>query len=91
LETNVQMNQRLISAFCLILFAIGATLTASAQTTWEPSDKDILALRNVAAVEGLPKWQRALLEFLQRNARSLPDDLGIRRERRVELGLSVEL
>ena len=43
------------------------------------------------AVEGLPIWQRALFEFLQRNARSLPDDLGIRPERRVELGLSVEL
>jgi KUP system potassium uptake protein len=43
------------------------------------------------AVNGLPKWQRALFEFLQRNARSLPDDLGIRPERRVELGLSVEL
>jgi KUP system potassium uptake protein len=43
------------------------------------------------SVNGLPKWQRGLFEFLQRNARSLPDDLGIRPERRVELGLSVEL
>jgi len=43
------------------------------------------------AVHGLPRWQRNLFEFLQRNARSLPDDLGIRPDRRVELGLSVEL
>ena len=38
-----------------------------------------------------PKWQRALFEFFQRNARSLPGDLEIRPEHRVELGLSVEL
>ena len=44
----------------------------------------------VHAVEGLPKCS-ALFEFLERNARSLPDDLGIRPERRVELGRSLEL
>ncbi|MGB8267647.1 MAG: KUP/HAK/KT family potassium transporter [Candidatus Velthaea sp.] len=43
------------------------------------------------AANGLPRWQRTLFEFLQRNARRLPDDLGIRPDRRVELGLSVEL
>ncbi|GAC1545837.1 MAG: potassium transporter Kup [Vulcanimicrobiaceae bacterium] len=37
----------------------------------------------------LPDWQRRFFEVLARNARPLPDDLGIRAERRVELGVEV--
>ncbi len=37
----------------------------------------------------LPAWQRRYFEVLARNARPLPDDLGIRPERRVELGVEV--
>ena len=37
----------------------------------------------------LPGWQRRYFEVLARNSRPLPDDLGIRAERRVELGVEV--
>ena len=37
----------------------------------------------------LPDWQRRYFEILSRNSRPLPDDLGIRAERRVELGVEV--
>ena len=39
----------------------------------------------------MPSWQRGYCAFLARNARPLPDDLGIAAERRVELGLEVSL
>jgi K+ transporter len=39
----------------------------------------------------LPSWQRGYFTYLARNARPLPDDLGIRAERRVELGIEVEI
>ncbi len=42
-----------------------------------------------ASDDPLPAWQRRYFEFLARNARPLPDDLGIRPERRVELGVEV--
>jgi KUP system potassium uptake protein len=38
---------------------------------------------------GMPDWRRELFAALQRNARPLPDDLHIRAERRVELGVTV--
>jgi KUP system potassium uptake protein len=41
--------------------------------------------------KGMPGWRRELFVTLQRNARPLPDDLRIRAERRVELGVTVEL
>ena len=40
---------------------------------------------------GMPRWRRDLFVALQRNARPLPDDLAIRAERRIELGVSVAL
>ena len=43
------------------------------------------------ASDGMPRWQRALFRFLQRNARPIPDELEIRPERRVEVGLRVEV
>ncbi|MGD0473268.1 MAG: KUP/HAK/KT family potassium transporter [Candidatus Velthaea sp.] len=39
----------------------------------------------------LPGWQREYFSFLARNARPLPDDLEIRPERRVELGIEVAI
>ncbi len=39
----------------------------------------------------LPSWQRHFFEILLRNSRPLPDDLGIRAERRVELGVEVAI
>ena len=44
-----------------------------------------------APKDGLPAWQRWLFTVLQRNSRPLPDDLRIRAERRVELGVTVAL
>ncbi len=41
--------------------------------------------------KGMPGWRRELFVTLQRNARPLPDDLRIRAERRIELGVTVEL
>jgi KUP system potassium uptake protein len=41
--------------------------------------------------QGMPGWRRELFVTLQRNARPLPDDLHIRAERRVELGVTVEM
>jgi KUP system potassium uptake protein len=39
----------------------------------------------------LPTWQRQYFEVLVRNARPLPDDLGIRADSRVELGVEVAI
>ena len=39
----------------------------------------------------LPRWQRHLFMYLLRNARPIPDELGIRAERRVLLGLDVPI
>ncbi|HEY0614653.1 MAG TPA: KUP/HAK/KT family potassium transporter [Candidatus Elarobacter sp.] len=44
-----------------------------------------------APEHGMPGWRRELFTTLQRNARPLPDDLRIRAERRVELGVTVPL
>ncbi len=44
-----------------------------------------------ATVAPLPRWQRGYFAYLARNARPLPDDLGIRAERRVELGIEVAI
>ena len=41
--------------------------------------------------KGMPTWRRELFVTLQRNARPLPDDLHIRAERRVELGVTVAM
>jgi KUP system potassium uptake protein len=43
------------------------------------------------AGDSLPFWQRAYFAFLFRNARPLPDDLGIRANRRIEIGVEVEI
>jgi len=40
---------------------------------------------------GMPAWRREIFEALLRNARPLPDDLRIKAERRVELGVTVSL
>jgi KUP system potassium uptake protein len=44
-----------------------------------------------APSHGMPGWRRELFAALQRNARPLPDDLRIKAERRVELGVTVEI
>jgi KUP system potassium uptake protein len=44
-----------------------------------------------AREDPMPAWRRGLFAVLLRNARPLPDDLGIRAERRVELGIEVAL
>ena len=44
-----------------------------------------------APAHGMIAWRRDLFAALQRNARPLPDDLHIQAERRVELGVTVEL
>jgi KUP system potassium uptake protein len=44
-----------------------------------------------ARSEALPAWQRGYFAFLFRNARTLTDDLEIRADRRVEIGVEVEL
>ncbi len=41
--------------------------------------------------DGIPRWQRHLFAYLQRNARPMPDELGIPAERRVLLGLDVAI
>jgi KUP system potassium uptake protein len=40
---------------------------------------------------GMPDWRRELFAMLLRNARPLPDDLRIKAERRIELGLTVQI
>ena len=45
----------------------------------------------VPAPHGLPTWQRTLYETLQRLSRSLPDEMRIIPERRVELGVEVSI
>jgi KUP system potassium uptake protein len=44
-----------------------------------------------APEHGMVGWRRELFSALQRNARPLPDDLRITAERRVELGITVEI
>ena len=44
-----------------------------------------------AAEHGMPGWRRELFATLQRNARPLPDDLRIKAERRIELGVTVAI
>jgi KUP system potassium uptake protein len=40
---------------------------------------------------GMPNWRRELFATLLRNARPLPDDLRIKAERRIELGVTVQI
>ncbi len=40
---------------------------------------------------GMPAWRRQLFAMLLRNARPLPDDLRIKAERRIELGVTVQI
>ncbi len=40
---------------------------------------------------GMPAWRRQLFATLLRNARPLPDDLRIQAERRIELGITVQI
>jgi KUP system potassium uptake protein len=44
-----------------------------------------------ADVDPFPTWRRELFAFLRQMARSLPDDLHIVAERRVELGVTVRI
>ena len=44
-----------------------------------------------AAHGGMPGWRRELFMTLLRNARPLPDDLHIKAERRIELGVTVAM
>jgi KUP system potassium uptake protein len=44
-----------------------------------------------AAQGGMPGWRRQLFMSLLRNSRPLPDDLRIKAERRIELGVTVAL
>jgi K+ transporter len=44
-----------------------------------------------AKEEPLPQWQRGFFAFLFRNSRPLPEDLGIRADRRIEIGVEVEM
>ena len=44
-----------------------------------------------AKQHGMAGWRRELFVTLQRNARPLPDDLHLQAERRIELGVTVEL
>jgi KUP system potassium uptake protein len=45
----------------------------------------------VPMADGMPRWQRTLFDLLLRLARPLPDELQIRPERRVELGVEVDV
>jgi KUP system potassium uptake protein len=59
----------------------------SAETSFFSADPKL-----VRAPQGaLPAWQRRYFEVLLRNSRPLPDDLGIRPEWRVELGVEVAI
>jgi KUP system potassium uptake protein len=44
-----------------------------------------------APEDGMPDWRRELFATLMRNARPLPDDLRIKAERRIELGVTVQI
>jgi KUP system potassium uptake protein len=44
-----------------------------------------------AKPRGMAEWRRQLFVMLLRNARPLPDDLRIQAERRIELGITVDL
>jgi len=44
-----------------------------------------------APAHGMPGWRRELYATMQRNSRPLPDDLRIKAERRIELGVTVEI
>jgi len=44
-----------------------------------------------AKEEPLPDWQRGFFAFMFRNARPLPEDLGIRANRRIEIGVEVDI
>jgi KUP system potassium uptake protein len=57
------------------------------ETSFFYGDPKIIA----AEKGGLPRWQRHLFMYLQRNARPIPDELGIPAERRVLLGLDVAI
>ena len=55
------------------------------ETSFFYTDPKIVPAEKRAA----PRWQRTLFTYLQRNARPMPDELDIRAERRVLLGLDV--
>ena len=44
-----------------------------------------------ATTDPFPAWRRDLFVGMRRIARPLPDDLGIEAERRIELGVTVEV
>ncbi len=56
-------------------------------TSFFYADPKIIASKDAP----LPKWVRGYFMFLLRNARPLPDDLRIKPERRVELGIEVAI
>ena len=59
----------------------------SDETSFFYADPKIVAKKP----DGFPGFVRKYFEFLNRNARPLPDDLEIRAERRVELGVEVAI
>ncbi|MDQ2866327.1 MAG: KUP/HAK/KT family potassium transporter [Candidatus Eremiobacteraeota bacterium] len=44
-----------------------------------------------ASPAGMPTWQRTIFDFLQRVSHPLPDELRVRAERRVELGVEIQV
>jgi KUP system potassium uptake protein len=51
----------------------------------------VYAAPKIVPAGGMPRWQRGLFDLLMRLAQPLPDELEIRPERRVALGVEVDL
>jgi KUP system potassium uptake protein len=71
-------------------------LHACGQQDLELNDDETTYFHAIPKIEAaqthpMPRWQRWLFGLLLRNSRSLPDDLDIRAEDRVELGVTVSL
>jgi KUP system potassium uptake protein len=80
------MEGPVISAVTQACGAQGLNIDSD-DTSFFYADPKIIA----AHEKRLPGWQRGYFSFLARNARPLPDDLEIRPERRVELGIEVSM
>jgi KUP system potassium uptake protein len=80
------MEGPLISAITSACGAKGLNIDSD-DTSFFYADPKIVRATEAA----LPGWQRAYFGYLARNARPLPDDLEIRAERRVELGIEVAI
>jgi KUP system potassium uptake protein len=80
------MEGPLISAVTRACGAQGLNIDSD-ETSFFYADPKIIASNEMQ----LPAWQRGYFALLARNARPLPDDLEIRPERRVELGIEVAI